>query len=40
LEEEEKIQQLDQQEDKIITSIQELKQWQKTMSIIERLKGT
>jgi hypothetical protein len=31
---------LDQQEEKINASIQELKQQQKTMSITERLKGT
>ena len=40
LEEDEKVQQLDQQEDKTKVAMQELKQQQKTMSITERLKGT
>jgi hypothetical protein len=40
LEEDEKVQQLDQQEEKINVAIQELKQWLKTVSITEHLKGT
>jgi hypothetical protein len=40
LEEDEKVQQWDQQEDKISASIQELNKQQKTMSIMELLKGT
>jgi hypothetical protein len=40
LEEDEKVQQLDQQEEKISTAIKELKQWQKTMNITKSLKGT
>jgi plasmid maintenance system antidote protein VapI len=39
LEEDDKVQQLDQQEEEINTAIQELKQEQKAMSITERLKG-
>ena len=40
LEEDEKFQQWDQQEERINTTIQELKKWQKTMSITKHLKGT
>jgi hypothetical protein len=40
LEEDEKVQQWDQEEERIIVAIQELNQRQKTMSIMERLKGT
>jgi ABC-type Mn2+/Zn2+ transport system ATPase subunit len=40
LEEDEKVQQLDQQEEKINDAIHELKQRQKTMIITEHLKGT
>jgi DNA repair exonuclease SbcCD ATPase subunit len=40
LEEDDRVQQLDQQEEEINTAIQELKQQQNSMSITERLKGT
>jgi hypothetical protein len=40
LEEYENVQQWDQEEDRINSSIQELNQWKKTMIIIKRLKGT
>jgi hypothetical protein len=39
LEEDDRVQQLDQQEEEINTAIQELKQRQNSMSITERLKG-
>ena len=40
LEEDEQVQQWDQEEERVSTSIQYLKQRQKVMSITERLKGT
>jgi FtsZ-binding cell division protein ZapB len=40
LEEDEQVQQWDQEEERISTTIQDLKQRKKTMSITERLKGT
>jgi hypothetical protein len=39
LEEDQQVQHWDQEEEKISTTIQDLKQRQKTMKIIERLKG-
>jgi hypothetical protein len=39
LEEDERVQQLDQQEEVISTTIQELKQWKNSMSITEKVKG-
>jgi tRNA A58 N-methylase Trm61 len=40
LKEDERVQQLDQQEEKISTAMQELKKLKKDMSITERLKDT
>jgi cell fate (sporulation/competence/biofilm development) regulator YmcA (YheA/YmcA/DUF963 family) len=40
LEEDEQVQQWDQEEERLSTTIQDLKQRQKTMSITEHLKGT